>query len=80
MALRHGQESPGNAAAGRSRAAIPAARGSGAGDAGPVFSYLGEDTAVIKDPRTQGKGRDSGDLATRDHAEKAVLKILARHA
>jgi hypothetical protein len=27
-----------------------------------------------------GKDRDFGDLATRDHAEKAVVKLLARHA
>ena len=27
-----------------------------------------------------GKDCDFGDLATRDHAEKAVLRLLARHA
>ena len=26
-----------------------------------------------------GKDCDFGDLATRDHAEKAVLRLLARH-
>ena len=42
----------------------------GTDSAGRLASALGD----------LGKDRDFGDLATRDHAEKAVVKLLARHA
>ncbi len=51
----------------------PGGAGIGRRRRGRGFSYLGRGGEL-------GKDCDFGDLATRDHAEKAVVKLLARQA